>query len=80
MKTMERNAFEYLYQSKKEQADPEGICHEYEEGVIKGIVDMAHMAGIITIDELKEFYTEISDIYNPIKRLKMLQENYEKVE
>jgi hypothetical protein len=81
MKTMERNAFEYLYQSKKDQAIPEGICHEYEEGVMKGIVDMAHMAGIITIDELKEFYTEISEIYSPIKRVNaILGEDYKKAE
>ena len=81
MKTMERNAFEYLYQSKKDQAIPEGICHEYEEGVMKGIVDMAYLANIITTEEMKAYYTEITEIYSPIKRLNaILGEDYKKAE
>ena len=81
MKTMERNAFDYLYQSKKDQAIPNGISHEYEEGVMKGIVDMAYMASIITTEEMKEYYTEITDIYSPIKRVNaLLGEDYKKAE
>lgn len=74
-KTKERNAFEFLYNSRKEVANPNGLNHWYEEGFLKGIVDMAFMAGIITNEELSKYYDEVSDIYCPIKRLDQLQKD-----
>lgn len=79
-KTVERKAFEYLFQSRKNQANPNGISHEYEEGMMKGIVDLAFLADIITHDELKECYSEISEIYCRLKRLEHIQEELKKVE
>lgn len=79
-KTVERKAFEYLYQSKKNQANPDGLSHEYEEGIMKGITDMAFLAGVITDEELSQCYKEISEIYCPIKRLNKAMEEFKKAE
>lgn len=62
-KTMERNAFEYLYESRTEMAKENQISPEYEEGVLKGIVDMAFMAGIITNDEVSKCYKDIFNLF-----------------
>ncbi len=75
-----RDAFEFLYERRKEEANPNGINHEYEHGILKGIIDLAHMADIITTDELSKCYDEIAEIYSPIKRLEHTMKKYSKAE
>lgn len=60
---MERKAFDYLYESRTEMAKENQISPEYEEGVLKGIVDMAFMAGIISDDEMSKYYKEIFNLF-----------------
>lgn len=60
---MERKAFDYLYESRTEMAKENQIVPEYEEGVLKGIVDMAFMAGIISDDEMSKYYKEIFNLF-----------------
>lgn len=60
---MERKAFDYLYESRTEMAKENQISPEYEEGVLKGIVDMAFMAGIISDDEMSKYYKDIFNLF-----------------
>ena len=71
---MERNAFEYLYSLKKEQANPNGVNADFEQGVLKGIVEMAFFAGIITDEEMATYYGEIYSIYSIVNKLEMFTE------
>lgn len=65
----ERKAFEFMYETRMKRALPNGICAEREEGELKGIVDMAFMVDIITIDEMQAYYKEIHAMYDPLKKL-----------
>lgn len=65
----ERKAFEFMYETRMKRALPNGICAEKEEGELKGIVDMAFMVDIITIDEMQAYYKEILAMYDPLKKL-----------
>lgn len=67
--TKEKKAFEYLFQLELEKGNPDGINPDYEEGILKGIVDMAYFAEIITSEELAQYYKEISKKYSVVKRL-----------
>ena len=74
---MERNAFEYLYSTRMERANPKGVNALHEQGVLKGIVDMAYYANIITTEEMSQYYNEIMEVYSIINRLEFLFKNQE---
>lgn len=68
-KTLGRRSFEYLYHLEMDRGNPDGINPDYEEGLIKGIVDLAFFAEIITYEEFAQYYKEISRKYSISKRL-----------
>ena len=58
-----------MYETRMKRALPNGICADKEEGELKGIVDMAFMVDIITMDEMQAYYKEIHARYDPLKKL-----------
>lgn len=65
----ERKTFEFMFETRMKRALPDGICADKEEGELKGIVDMAFMVDIITMEEMKAYYKEIHAMYDPLKKL-----------
>lgn len=65
----ERKTFEFMFETRMNRALPDGICADKEEGELKGIVDMAFMVDIITMEEMKAYYKEIHAMYDPLKKL-----------
>ena len=65
----ERKAFKFMYDTRMKRALPNGVCADKEEGELKGIVDLAFMVDIITLEEMQAYYKEIYTLYDPLKKL-----------
>ena len=68
-KEFAKETFEYMYSTRMERANPNGICADLEQGELKGIVVAAFMMQVIDIDEFNKYFNEVYDRYSVVNKL-----------